>query len=118
MGIPGDPQRNARPDLHIVVTPHGGVVIKILYVKSDEAVTVGGNRLEFPGDTTTNCSILTTTKCILNSTISTPGDRFITIDIKNFYSNTPMGCYEYMKISLAILPDPMMTLDRKSVIIG
>ena len=36
-------------------------------------VTVGGNRLDFPGDTTTNCASLTTTKCILNSTISTPG---------------------------------------------
>ena len=51
-------------DLHILVTPHGGVVIKIIYVKSDEAGTVGGNRLDFPGDTTTNCTSLTTTKCI------------------------------------------------------
>ena len=30
-------------DLHILVTPHGGVVIKILYVKSDEAGTGGGD---------------------------------------------------------------------------
>ena len=68
-------------------------------------VTVGGNRLGFPGDTTTNCASLTTTKCLLNITISTPGARFITLDIKNFYYNTPMGRYEYMKISLAILPE-------------
>ena len=63
-------------------------------------VTVGGNRLYFPGDTTTNCARLTKTKCILNSTISTPGSRFITLDIKNFYYNTPMGRCEHMKISL------------------
>ena len=50
-------------------------------------------------------SNLTTTKCILNSTISTPSARFITLDIKSFYYNTPMGRYEYMKISLAILPE-------------
>ena len=71
-------------------------------------VTVGGNRLDFPGDTTTNCASLTTTKCILNSTISTPGARFITIDIKNFYYNTPMGRYEYMKSSLKIFPEDII----------
>ena len=36
-------------------------------------VTVGGDRLDFLGATTTHCSSLTTTKCLLNSTISTPG---------------------------------------------
>ena len=30
-------------DIHILVTPHGGVVIKIIYVKSDEASTRGGD---------------------------------------------------------------------------
>ena len=32
-------------------------------------VTVGGDILDCPGATTTNCSRLTTTKCLLNSTI-------------------------------------------------
>ena len=71
-------------------------------------VTVYGNRLDFPGGTTTNCASLTTNKCILNSTISTPGARFITLDINNFYYNTPMGRYEYMKIILAILPEEII----------
>ena len=44
-------------------------------------VTVGGNRLDFPGDTTTNCASLTTTKCLLNSTISTSRVCFLTLDI-------------------------------------
>ena len=48
------------------------------------------------------------TKCILNSTISAPGARFVTLDIKNFYYNTPMGRYEYMKISLEILPEEII----------
>ena len=30
-------------DFHILVTPHGGVGIKILVVNSDEAVTGGGD---------------------------------------------------------------------------
>ena len=71
-------------------------------------VTVGGNRLDFPGDTTTNCASLTTTKRLFNSTISTPGACFITIDIKKFYYNTPMGCYKYMKIILAILVEEII----------
>ena len=42
-------------------------------------------------------------------TISTPGARFITLDIKNFYYNTPMGRYKYMKISLAMLSEEIIT---------
>ena len=48
-------------------------------------VTVGGDRLDLPGTNTTHCASLTTAKFLLNSTISTPGARFMTIDIKNFY---------------------------------
>ena len=48
-------------------------------------VAVGGNILGYPGATTTNCTSLTTTKYLLNSTISTPDVRFVTLDIKDFY---------------------------------
>ena len=47
-------------------------------------VTVGGDRLDFPRATTTHCAGLTTTKCLFKSTISTPGARFMTLDIKYF----------------------------------
>ena len=47
-------------------------------------VTVGSNRLNFPGATTTHCASLKTTKCLLNSTISTPGAQFMNLDIKEF----------------------------------
>ena len=55
-------------------------------------VTVGGDRLYFPGATTTHCASLTTTKCLLNSTISAPGARFMTLDIKDLYYGTAMAC--------------------------
>ena len=54
-------------------------------------VTVSGDRLDIPGATTTHCVGLTTTKCLLNSTISKPGARFITLDIKDFYYGTAMA---------------------------
>ena len=71
-------------------------------------VTVGGNRLDFPGATTIHCASLTTTKFLLNSTISTPGARFMTLDIKYFYCGTAMSRYEYMKLALACIPDKIV----------
>ena len=64
-------------------------------------VTVGGDRLDFPGAAITHCAGLTTKNCFLNSTISTPGARFMTLDIKDFYYGTAMARYEYMKLALA-----------------
>ena len=71
-------------------------------------VTVGGDRLDFPGATTTHCASLTTTKCLLNSTISTPGARFMTLDIKDFYYGTAMARCDYMKLALACIPDKII----------
>ena len=56
-----------------------------------DRVTVGGDRLDFPGAITTHCASLTTTKCLPNSTISNPGARFMTLDIKDFYYETTMA---------------------------
>ena len=46
-----------------------------------------------------------TVKLLLNSVISAKGAKFMTIDIKYFYLNTPMKRYEYMKLKLAELPE-------------
>ena len=48
---------------------------------------------------------LLTVKLHQNSTISTDHARYMTIDINNFYLDTPMERYEYMRIKLADLPD-------------
>jgi hypothetical protein len=61
-------------------------------------VTVGCDKLDFPGLTATQCASLTTTKCLLNSTVSTPNAKFMVINVKNFYYGTPMECNEYMKL--------------------
>ena len=69
---------------------------------------MGGNRLAFPGATTTHCAGLTTKKCLLNSTISTPSARFMTLDIKDFYYGTAIARYEYTKLALACIPDKII----------
>jgi hypothetical protein len=71
-------------------------------------LTVGGKKNDYPGDVSTPAADFTTTKVLLNSTVSTPGARFMTTDIKNFYLNTPLHCFEYMRISMALLPDKMI----------
>ena len=43
-------------------------------------------------------------KIMLNNVISTPGAKFMTIDIVNFYLATPMGRYKYIKLNLSALP--------------
>ena len=45
---------------------------------------------------------------LLNSVISTPGEKFLTLDIKNFYLGTPMEEYEYMKIKVDTIPDKII----------
>ena len=64
-------------------------------------VTGDRYRLDLLGATTTDCASLTTTKFLLKSTISTPGARFMTLDLKDLYYGTAMAQYEYMKLALA-----------------
>jgi hypothetical protein len=42
---------------------------------------------------------------LINSIVSTPGARWMSIDIKDFYLNTPMSHYEYMKVPIHLFPD-------------
>ena len=47
-------------------------------------------------------------KIMLNSVISTSGAKFMSIDISNFYLNTPMLWYEYMKLKLSNLSEEII----------
>ena len=46
-----------------------------------------------------------TVRLLLNSTISTKGAKFMTIDINNFYLNTQMERPEYMQLKISDMPD-------------
>ncbi len=67
-------------------------------------LVAGGNRVHYPGDAGTPTADLLTIKLFLNSIISTPNAKFMTMDIKDFYLNTPMAWYEYMQLRLADMP--------------
>ncbi len=61
-------------------------------------LTVGGDRINYPNEVATPTADLLTIKLMLNSIISTPNMRWMTVDIKKFYLNTPLKRYEYLKL--------------------
>ena len=58
-----------------------------------------------PGELTTRMADITTTKIIWNSVISTEGARYGCLDVGNFYLETPMDKFEYMKMPLALFSE-------------
>eukprot|EP00804_Cyclotella_cryptica_P013344 CCRYP_005116-RA/>CCRYP_005116-RA protein AED:0.47 eAED:0.60 QI:0/0/0/1/0/0/2/0/63 len=58
------------------------------------------------------CSSQKTTSPLINAAtiISTQGARFMTIDIKDFYLNTPMAQPEFMRLKLADIPEDFIIL--------
>eukprot|EP00804_Cyclotella_cryptica_P008215 CCRYP_015150-RB/>CCRYP_015150-RB protein AED:0.19 eAED:0.17 QI:0/0/0/1/0/0/2/0/720 len=86
---------------------YGRIVANFCPEKDDPhriRLTVGGNRINFPGDCGTPTANMLTTKVLLNSVVSTVGARFMTIDIKDFYLNTPMARPEFMRLKLSDMP--------------
>jgi hypothetical protein len=72
--------------------------------------TCGSNKVTYIGDVSTRMADLATAKILFNSVLSTPNAKFMTIDIKNFYLNTPMKSSEYMRIPVSQSPSDIMSL--------
>ena len=65
---------------------------------------VGGNRLDYAGNTATEVASLETTKIHANGTISTPGARQAFADIGNSYTNSRLREPEFMKVHISDIP--------------
>ena len=86
---------------------YGRIVCNIKPDKQEQhrtRLTVGGNRIFCNYDISTPLVELTTIKVLLNSVVSTPNVKFMTIDITNFYSNIEMTNYEYIRMHISIFP--------------
>ena len=68
-------------------------------------LTVGGERINYHGEVATPTVDLLTVKLMINSVISTTYAQWMTVDIKNFYLNTPLRRYKYLKLWLTDLPE-------------
>ena len=67
-------------------------------------ITVGGNLLKDDQELTVRTADLTTSKVMWNSTISTPGARFMCSYINGFYLETPHNKKEYMRMDMRDTP--------------
>ena len=71
-------------------------------------ITMGGNLVNYPGDCGTPTADLLTVKLLLNSVISTPNSKFMTLDLKDFYLMTPMTRYEYFRMKIELFPQDII----------
>ena len=86
---------------------YGRLVVSIRPQKKEThrtQLTVGGNLIEYPDNVSTSTADLTTAKILLNSVVSTPNAKFIVSDLKDFYLNTEMKRYEYMRMPITLIP--------------
>ena len=71
-------------------------------------LTAGGDRLEYPGITSTDTVSLCTAKIHINSVISAPNGKYLVADIKDFYYGTPLTRYEYLRMHIKLVPEEII----------
>ena len=71
-------------------------------------ITAGGNLIIYLDDKSQPTSDLTTAKLLLNSVVSTPGAKFLGLDIKNMYLHSGLPNPEYMRIPQELIPDEII----------
>ena len=69
--------------------------------------TIGGDRILYPGPTTARTAAMPLVKLLIQSVVS-DNKRFMTLDIKDFYLNTPLDRSEYLRISAKFLPSQII----------
>ncbi len=101
--------KNKVPQARAKDITYGLITCLIRPEKTDEPnqtrLVAGGDRVHYPFNAGTPTANLLTIKLLINSVISTPGARFFTMDITNFYLCTPMMRYKYMRLKLSDMPD-------------
>jgi hypothetical protein len=70
--------------------------------------TVGGDKINYPGEVATPTAEMLVAKILFNSVISTPGAKFMTMDISNFYLMTPLKRPEYIRVKLHDMPEEII----------
>jgi len=78
--------------------------------------TIGGDQVDFDGDTAAYTASMPTLKILLNAVVSTKNAKFATADIKDYYLGTPLTdkygrpAVEYMRIQMDFIPADVQAL--------
>ena len=67
--------------------------------------TVGGNLTHYTGEVASHVAAMAAIKCMLNSVVSTPDGKFMSIDLKDFYLQHDLDRPEFMKVPISKIPD-------------
>jgi hypothetical protein len=104
--------KNQVPRDRVTDVTYGLITTLVRPEKIDEPnrtrLVARGDRVHYPGDAGTPTADLLTVKLLINSIISTSGAKFMTMDIKDFYLNTPMARFEYMRLRITDMPDDVI----------
>ena len=68
-------------------------------------LTVGGDRIQYPGDCSTPTADQLTVEIMHSSIISTPGGKFHNNGRKKVLPNTPKTRYEHLWLCMSDIPD-------------
>ena len=72
-------------------------------------ITTGGNLVtDYPGPTSMETAGLETVKIHWNSVLSTPGAKWMGMDISNMYLNTPLDRFKYMRMHQRDVPQEII----------
>ncbi len=105
--------RDEIPFARLKDVTYGRVCVNYCPKKDDPnrtSLTVGCDRVNFPGDCGTPTVDMVMVKLHLNSVISTKGACYCTIDHKDFYLMTLMTRSEYMRMKIKDLPKEFVTM--------
>jgi hypothetical protein len=70
--------------------------------------TVGGNRINHPGEIATPTTEMLVAKMLFNSVISMKDAQFMTMNISNFYLMTPLHRAKFIQIKLSDIPNEVI----------
>jgi hypothetical protein len=105
-------KKNQVPQNRVKDVTYGLITCLIRPEKIEEPnrtrLVMGGDRVHYPSNAGTPTADLLTVKLLINSTISTPNTKYMTMDIKDFHLNTPMAQYEYMQLRTANMPNDVI----------
>jgi hypothetical protein len=105
--------RNEIPFAWLKDVTYGCICVNYCPKKDDPnhmRLTVGGDKVNYPGDCGMPTVDMVMVKLHLNSVILTMGACYCTIDLKDFDLMTPMTHPEYMRMKIKDLPKEFVTM--------
>ena len=70
--------------------------------------TAGGNLLQYYDETSTETASIETAKKLIHSVLSTKNAKFMTMDISNFYIQTDLEHYQYIRFPINMIPQDII----------